>query len=204
MLMSKMMRTKLSAVFPCFIILALTTITTAVNAATLTWQSNLPNLPAPTGEASQHGVAGAFSGRLKTFNNNSEESEVIIVAGGTNFSKQPLLEAITADVGAEKTYHQEIYLLSKKSTKQYQWQQVKISFFSQPPKNFNWNKDALLFDSASHTWSNLGETPFLPNGGAAIEQWQDGIVLISGEIKPGVRTPTVKMASFNNNKRILL
>lgn len=151
MLMSKMMRTKLSAVFPCFIILALTTITTAVNAATLTWQSNLPNLPAPTGEASQHGVAGAFSGRLKTFNNNDEESEVIIVAGGANFSKQPLLEAITADVGADKIYHQEIYLLSKKSTK----------------------------------------------------QWQDGIVLISGEIKPGVLTPTVKMASFNNNKRIL-
>ncbi len=75
---------------------------------------------------------------------------------------------------------------------------VKINFFSQQPPAFNWNKDALLFDSSNQSWTSLGETPFLPNCGASIQYWQNNIVLINGEIKPGVRTHTVKMAHFNN------
>lgn len=386
-----------------------------VNSATLNWQDNLPNLPVPHGGNVQHGVAGAYSGVLKTINKVGEESEVIVVAGGANFSKQPLLDAIKADMAAEKIYHQAIYLLSNSLGEPYQWQQAqinlplgaaygksfntskgimlfggevkqpdgsvaktkdigllsfkkgllsyekigempfsfakgagsyfdgkiyliggiqdgkasnkvysydvktstwqietpypgkariepvatihydensqaklyvfsgfstdnnrnialddglslnisttskqwqtislikplqekqlsfigaaaikvgaqqtlflggfnkkiwddwlalyqsvkgtdaekaaKVRYFSQLPQNFNWNKEALLFDSSTQTWSNLGETPFLPNCGAAIQQWQNSIVLINGEIMPGVRTSTVKMAQFNN------
>jgi len=404
--------------FLCFISLAIMTITTSVNGATLTWQSNLPDLPAPAGESIQHGVAGAYSGILTATNAAGIESKVLIVAGGANFSNTPLVNAIKADIAPEKIYHQDIFLLSNNESNQSQWQQTKINlplgtaygesftteqgillfggevkqadgsvekssdialisyqqgelhykkigempitfakggsayyqgkiyivggiqngkasnnvysydikkstwqqeqplpgnnrvspvvtihvdkdsqatqlyvfsgfstdnnknialddglslniatasakwktiapikalfdkqlsligaaaikvgaqqtlflggynkktwddwlktyqnvkgtkqeknakvnFFSQQPLRFNWNKDALLFDSSNQTWTNLGEAPFLPNCGAVIEHWQNGIVLINGEIKPGVRTASVKMAFFKDKK----
>jgi cyclically-permuted mutarotase family protein len=398
--------------FITFILLLYINTIFPVNSATLKWQGNLPNLPAPHGNMVQHGVAGAYSGVLKKANEAGDLSEVIIVAGGANFSKQPLLDAIKADMVVEKIYHQAIYLLSKSPEKSYQWLQAqinlplgaaygksfntskgimlfggevkqpdgsvaktkdigllsfkkgllnyekigempfsfakgagsyfdgkiyliggiqddkasnnvysydvktstwqietpypgkarvepvatihndaktkttqlfvfsgftpaadkninlddglslnisaktstwqtipsipilqskqqslsgaasikintqqtlflggfnkktwddwltlyhrikgtdaekaaKIQYFSQLPQNFNWNREGFLFDSSTQTWSNLGETPFLPNCGAAIQQWQNNIVLINGEIMPGVRTATVKMA----------
>ncbi len=390
---------------------------TSVNAASLTWQANLPNLPAPAGEHIQHGVAGAYSGTLTITTENGAKEEALLVAGGANFSKKSLLNAIQEDVAAEKIYHQDIFLLTQSSNDQWQqsklslplgaaygksftteqgillfggeikqvdgsvtassnialisylegslnyqkigempvtftkgggaysqgkiyiiggiqngvasnnvysydvssstwqkeppllgknrispvvtihdnkststsqlyvfsgfsinndenialndglslnisdkpakWQAIapiqtlldkqlsligaaaievsaqqtlflggynkstwdnwlskyqnvkgteqekaeKIRFFSQAPSSYNWNKDALLFDSSNQSWTNLGETPFLPNCGAAIEHWQNNIVLINGEIKPGVRTNTVKVAHFNNKNK---
>jgi len=418
-LIKKMKSKRSSSTFIYFISLTLSTFTVSVNGASLTWQTNLPDLPAPAGELIQHGVAGAYSGVLTTRNETGAQSEVLIVAGGANFSKTPLVDAIKADVAPEKIYHQDIFLLSNNESNAKQWQQTKINlplgaaygesftteqgillfggevkqtdgsventsdialisyqqgklrykkigkmpvtfakggsayyqgkvyivggiqngkasnnvysydietatwrkeqaltgksrvspvvtihveenqkkiqlyvfsgfstdnnenialddglsldistesakwqtiapikalfdkqlsligaatikvgeqqtlflggynkktwddwlktyqnvkgtkqekntkvnFFSQQPLHFSWNKDALLFDSSNQTWTNLGETPFLPNCGAAIEYWQNSIVLINGEIMPGVRTASVKMATFEDKKQ---
>jgi len=418
-LIKKMKSKRSSSTFIYFISLTLSTFTVSVNGASLTWQTNLPDLPAPAGELIQHGVAGAYSGVLTTRNEAGAQSEVLIVAGGANFSKTPLVDAIKADVAPEKIYHQDIFLLSNNENNAKQWQQTKINlplgaaygesftteqgillfggevkqmdgsventsdialisyqqgklrykkigkmpvtfakggsayyqgkvyivggiqngkasnnvysydietatwrkeqaltgksrvspvvtihveenqkkiqlyvfsgfstdnnenialddglsldistesakwqtiapikalfdkqlsligaatikvgeqqtlflggynkktwddwlktyqnvkgtkqekntkvnFFSQQPLHFSWNKDALLFDSSNQTWTNLGETPFLPNCGAAIEYWQNSIVLINGEIMPGVRTASVKMATFEDKKQ---
>jgi len=418
-LIKKMKSKRSSSTFIYFISLTLSTFTVSVNGASLTWQTNLPDLPAPAGELIQHGVAGAYSGVLTTRNETGAQSEVLIVAGGANFSKTPLVDAIKADVAPEKIYHQDIFLLSNNENNAKQWQQTKmnlplgaaygesftteqgillfggevkqmdgsventsdialiyyqqgklrykkigkmpvtfakggsayyqgkvyivggiqngkasnnvysydietatwrkeqaltgksrvspvvtihveenpkkvqlyvfsgfstdnnenialddglsldistesakwqtiapikalfdkqlsligaatikvgeqqtlflggynkktwddwlktyqnvkgtkqekntkVNFFSQQPLHFSWNKDALLFDSSNQTWTNLGETPFLPNCGAAIEYWQNSIVLINGEIMPGVRTASVKMATFEDKKQ---
>lgn len=413
---NKMKKTTLTSHILCFISLAVMILTTSVNGATLTWQGNLPDLPAPTGKTIQHGVAGAYSGVLTATNAAGIESKVLIVAGGANFSKTPLVNAIKADIAPEKIYHQDIFLLSNNENNHNQWKQAKINlplgaaygesftteqgvllfggevkqadgsvkkssdialisyqqgklnykkigkmpvtfakgggayyqgkiyivggiqngkasnnvysydiktatwqieqpllgnsrvspvvtihvdknsqatqlyvfsgfstdnnknialddglsldiatasakwqtippikvlfdkqqsligaasikvspqrtlflggynkntwdnwmktynkvkgteqekrtkvnFFSQQPLSFNWNKEALLFDSSKQTWTNLGEAPFLANCGAVIEHWQNGIVLINGEVMPGVRTASVKMAIFTD------
>lgn len=77
-----------------------------------------------------------------------------------------------------------------------QEQAAKVKYFAQTPEQFNWNKHALVFDALTEQWSSLGETPFLPNCGAAIESLDGNIVLLNGEIMPGVRTPSVKMATI--------
>lgn len=77
-----------------------------------------------------------------------------------------------------------------------QTQQIKIEFFSQPSELFNWNKHALLFNSENETWLSLGETPFPANCGASIERFGSNIILLSGEIKPGVRTPSVNLGKL--------
>lgn len=73
---------------------------------------------------------------------------------------------------------------------------AKLRFFSQSPAQFKWNQQALIFDASTQQWSSLGETPFKANCGAAIERLNNNIVLLSGEIMPGIRTPSVKMASI--------
>tara|TARA_R110002167_G_scaffold91458_1_gene245993 strand:- start:32854 stop:34092 length:1239 start_codon:yes stop_codon:yes gene_type:complete len=410
-----MQAVKLMSVLLSFFSISLLTFNASVNAASLTWQADLPPLPAAMGEEIQHGVAGAFSGVLTKTTAQGSMSEVLIIAGGANFSKTPLIDGIKADSAPQKIYHQAIFLLSKDANNQARWQQAnislpkgaaygesfsteqgifllggevtqtdgtvqhssdmaliayqqgkltyrkigtmpftfakgggayhqgkiylvggmqdgetanhvysydiktttwqketsypgtsrvsplasihfepitqtsrlfifsgfstqnqknialddalsfnitnksepwqhmgsikilqdnqqsligaaaiqvgpqqtlflggynkktwddwlaqyqsvkgtaqekgtKIAFFSQPPQSFNWNKAALLFDSSDQTWTNLGDSPFLPNCGAAIASWQNSIVLLNGEIKPGVRTASVKTAYFN-------
>ena len=46
------------------------------------------------------------------------------------------------------------------------------------------------------TWSDLGLSPYLPNCGSALVAEGDKAVLISGEIKPGLRTSEVKTYQF--------
>jgi cyclically-permuted mutarotase family protein len=78
-----------------------------------------------------------------------------------------------------------------------QEKQTQIDFFSKPPEAFKWNKQALVFNSLSNQWSSLGELPFAPNCGAAIQAFANGFLLLNGEIKPGLRTSSVKYAEIH-------
>ncbi len=77
-------------------------------------------------------------------------------------------------------------------------QAAQKAFFSQTPKAFKWNKKILAYHTVTDTWAIIDEFPYAPTCGAGIVQWQNGIVLINGEIKPGVRTPKVYYGTFEN------
>lgn len=50
----------------------------------------------------------------------------------------------------------------------------------------------MSYKPADNQWSALGDNPFLPNCDSAIAKKDDNFVVVSGEIKPGLRTPEVK------------
>ncbi|MBM1173647.1 N-acetylneuraminate epimerase [Microvirga arabica] len=71
------------------------------------------------------------------------------------------------------------------------------SYMSMEPKDYRWNGKILAFDPAAKHWRELGESPFLPNCDAAVVSIdQNTFFIISGEIKPGLRTPNVKSITF--------
>ena len=71
------------------------------------------------------------------------------------------------------------------------------SYMSMEPKSYRWNSKVLAFDPRAKRWTDLGENPFLPNCDAAVVPVdQSTFLLISGEIKPGLRTPNVKTIAF--------
>lgn len=71
------------------------------------------------------------------------------------------------------------------------------SFMSMVPKNYPWNSKVLAFDPRAKSWTNLDESPFMPNCDAALVPVDEStFLLISGEIKPGLRTPNVKSITF--------
>lgn len=64
-------------------------------------------------------------------------------------------------------------------------------------KTNQWNDRVLVFDPASASWGDLGETPSLPNTGSAVVETEPGVfTVINGEIKPGLRTADVKQVAF--------
>lgn len=73
----------------------------------------------------------------------------------------------------------------------------KIETFSRPAEVFRFNRSVLAYHTVTDRWFVFGETPFQPRCGAAVVRQSDGTVLVaSGEIKPGVRTPACAVGAF--------
>lgn len=76
------------------------------------------------------------------------------------------------------------------------WQQTFDAFMSMPPEGHMWNTKLWVYSISANVWSAFGDNPYLPNTGAACVTVQDGVLIINGEIKPGLRTPQVKHIGF--------
>ena len=69
---------------------------------------------------------------------------------------------------------------------------VRRAFLGREPAAYGWNGEALCYDPAANGWTSLGTG--LPNCDAAlIARGGDAFMLINGEVKPGLRTPEVKL-----------
>jgi SSS family transporter len=65
-----------------------------------------------------------------------------------------------------------------------------------------WNRQALAYHTVTDQWFVLGEVPLPPTvAGAAIKRADGSIVLASGEIQPGIRTPVCVVGRFVVNKK---
>ena len=113
----------------------------------------------------------------------------IAVTGGYN---KELFDQYLSDVlGTDKTAEPE------------KWNKIVGDYMGMRPEDYRWNDNVLMFDPASNAWQDAGENPYLPNTGAAIvETGKDRFLLISGEIKPGLRTPKVKEITFSGDQAV--
>ncbi|MQR02141.1 YjhT family mutarotase [Glaciimonas soli] len=71
-------------------------------------------------------------------------------------------------------------------------------FMSKQASEYEWNADVWQFDVTTLEWQNLGRVPHQPNCGSAVISHQGQIYLLSGEVKPGLRSGTVKRALISN------
>ncbi len=67
----------------------------------------------------------------------------------------------------------------------------------QSGKPTSWNSKVLAYHTVTDRWIVLGELPFPPTvAGAAIKRADGSVLLASGEIQPGIRTPTCRVGKF--------
>ena len=66
-----------------------------------------------------------------------------------------------------------------------------LNYQLQAPDYYKFRAELLQFTDGG--WTQIASSPHLARAGAAVAFWQDGIVSIGGELKPGVRTPEVWM-----------
>lgn len=64
-------------------------------------------------------------------------------------------------------------------------------YFTQPPDEYRFNDRILAFHTITGQWTDLGAYSYQAPAGAPVVKWQGGFAVISGEIKPGVRSPKV-------------
>jgi cyclically-permuted mutarotase family protein len=68
------------------------------------------------------------------------------------------------------------------------------NYFLHPPEWYKFNTDVLVYHTITDTWAIVDEYPFPGPAGAPIVKAGDYLYVISGEIKPGVRSPKVYRA----------
>ncbi|WP_294225479.1 N-acetylneuraminate epimerase [uncultured Shimia sp.] len=90
-------------------------------------------------------------------------------------------------------------LTTDKEKEPEKWQKIVDDYMGMPPEDYLWNTQVLLYTVSTNSWSDLGENPYLPNTGSAVVENDKGILLINGEIKPGLRTPKIKQVAFEEN-----
>ncbi|MBB3975236.1 N-acetylneuraminate epimerase [Rhizobium azooxidifex] len=74
-------------------------------------------------------------------------------------------------------------------------------YMGMQPKDYRWNDKVLVYDPAGNSWGTLGDNPFLPNcDPAVVAEGEDRFMVISGEIKPGLRTPEVKLVQVEGEE----
>ncbi|MGF1765619.1 N-acetylneuraminate epimerase [Aliivibrio kagoshimensis] len=116
------------------------------------------------------GLLGASS-----YTNNNGE---VIVVGGYNKS---LFDTYLSDITAVD-----------KKTDPVKWQKIVDDYMGMKPQDYRWNTQVLSYSAAENKWRDLGTSPYIPNCGSALVLEQNTATLVSGEIKPGLRTAEVK------------
>lgn len=90
-------------------------------------------------------------------------------------------------------------LTTDKEAEPEKWQKIVDDYMGMKPSDYRWNSKTLVYTISTNSWSDLGDNPYLPNTGAALVESGDDILLINGEIKPGLRTPQIKQVSFSGD-----
>lgn len=70
-------------------------------------------------------------------------------------------------------------------------QAFRKEYFERDPQDFGWNEEILIYNTITDSWRTIGKVPFLANCGQGLVVVGNNIYNISGEIKPGVRTPKI-------------
>ncbi len=68
---------------------------------------------------------------------------------------------------------------------------VTNAYFDKAPADYFYNRDVLIYDPVKNQWKSAGQLPFSGTAGSAISDLNDRLILINGEIKPGLRTAAV-------------
>ena len=78
----------------------------------------------------------------------------------------------------------------------------RVAYQSVSPERNHWNRNVLAYHTVTDRWFVLGEAPFPPVlGGAAVKRADGSILLASGEIQAGVRTPVCAAGRFVQHQR---
>lgn len=64
----------------------------------------------------------------------------------------------------------------------------KAKYFGADPYEFNWNREILVYNAETNSWTTMGEVTFDAPCGAGLSVIGNKIYSINGEIKPGIRT----------------
>ncbi|EAO4234098.1 N-acetylneuraminate epimerase, partial [Salmonella enterica] len=77
---------------------------------------------------------------------------------------------------------------------------VIYNYFNKPAKDYFFNKIVFIYNAKENTWKNAGELPDAGTAGSSSVMENNFLMLINGELKPGLRTDVIYRAMWDNDK----
>lgn len=77
---------------------------------------------------------------------------------------------------------------------------VIYNYFNKPAKDYFFNKIIFIYNAKENTWKNAGELPDVGTAGSSSVMENNFLMLINGELKPGLRTDVIYRAMWDNDK----
>ncbi|WP_022942827.1 N-acetylneuraminate epimerase [Psychromonas hadalis] len=112
----------------------------------------------------------------------SPDSKQVIFFGGYN---KNYFDQYLADINA-----------TNKKEQPEKWQKIVDDYMGMKPINYKWNSEVLSYTPKTGLWTEVANSPYLANCGSALVTDGAKATIISGEIKPGLRTAEVKRFEF--------
>ena len=103
----------------------------------------------------------------------------LLISGGDNGLTFNKIETYLSQIAQAKTPEEKEALIAKKNDLVINHQ--------------GFDRRLLLYDTLANTWIRIGELPFPAHVTSTATKWGDNIILSSGEIQPGIRTPQIML-----------
>lgn len=81
-------------------------------------------------------------------------------------------------------------------------QAVMAAYFNQPTQDYFFNNQIFSYEPATNQWHNEGITPFAGRAGAAVKIIEGKVYVANGELKPGLRSDSVELGSFDDKGQL--
>ena len=176
--------------------------------------SSLPDFP---GEPREQSVAEFLGGRLYVFSGGANvaytdgyaydpKTRAWTEIKGPNVDGTPvsLLGARSVRLNADEMlvvggFNHEIYNWAVSNLNTLQGEEkdaFRAHYFTMSPEDYHWNRDILVYNAKADAWRTVGQLPFPAPCGEALVMAKGALYSISGEIKPGVRSPRLYRGIF--------
>ena len=176
--------------------------------------TSLPDFP---GEAREQSVAEFLGGRFFVFSGGANvaytdgyaydpKTRAWTEVKGPNVNGTPvsLLGARAVRLNADEMlvvggFNREIYdwAVSNLNTLQGEEKDAfRAHYFTMPPEDYHWNREILVYSAKADAWRSVGQLPFPAPCGEALVIARGALFSISGEVKPGVRSPRLYRGLF--------
>ena len=174
----------------------------------------LPDFP---GEAREQSVAEFLGGRFFVFSGGANvaytdgyaydpKAQTWTSVAGPNVNGTPvsLLGARSVRLNADEMlvvggFNREIYNWAVSNLNTLQGEEkdaFRAHYFTMPPEDYHWNREILVYSAKDDAWRSVGQLPFPAPCGEALVIARGALFSISGEVKPGVRSPRLYRGLF--------
>ena len=176
--------------------------------------TSLPDFP---GEAREQSVAEFLGGRFFVFSGGANvaytdgyaydpKAQTWTSVAGPNVNGTPvsLLGARAVRLNEDEMlvvggFDREIYdwAVSNLNTLQGEEKDAfRAHYFTMLPEDYHWNREILVYSAKADAWRSVGQLPFPAPCGEALVIARGALFSISGEVKPGVRSPRLYRGLF--------
>lgn len=112
--------------------------------------------------------------------------ECILMIGGDDGRIFHRIETLISEINSAKISEEKTALTAKK-----------LALQTDHP---GFNRSLLLYNANTDTWRNLEEFPFPAQVTTTAVRYNDSIIISNGEIKPGIRTPSIIIGKIKTEK----